>query len=344
MAQTLSPRQEQILLAVVEHYIRRAVPVGSACIREVEGLPWSGATIRHELSELERLGYLDQPHTSAGRVPTDSAYRVFANRTLASAPSPKDASAFSHENPTPGQDLDVFIRQVTRALSTQSHVLGLVALPALHGVPLTELRFLPLASGRAMAVMMTRGGLVRTRFLTTGREIGQRDFERINEQIRRYAGLSLEGIRGRLSRDISRRTRSLERLFSAVLAWMTQLQEDRGKELIIDGGLNLLEQPEFSRIERIRAFLQTIEEKRLILDLVTRCLQDSSPSVLIGAELSEESMADCGIVAVPYGSGDTSGVVGLIGPKRMDYSGGLTLAAATAAFLTTTLLTEATHG
>jgi heat-inducible transcriptional repressor len=343
MAATLSPRQEQILLAVVGHYIRRAVPVGSVCIRD-EGLAWSGATIRHELSELERLGYLDQPHTSAGRVPTDAAYRVFADRTLAASPSAGDEVFLPLDGPKPGQDLDAFVRQVTHALSSRSHVLGLIALPALHGVPLTELRFLPLEGGRAMALMMTRGGLVRTCFLTTGREIGRHDFERINEQCRRYDGLSLEAIRGRLSRDISRRTRSLERLIGAVIDWMTQLQREQGKELIVEGGLNLLDQPEFSRVGRIRAFLEAIQEKRLILDLVTRCLQDSCPSVLIGSELSEEAMADCGVVAVPYGTGEGAGVVGLIGPKRMDYQGQLTLATATAAFLTSTLLTETVHG
>ncbi len=326
-ARSLSEREQVILRLVVRSFIETAGPVGSRTLARRYPLGLSPASIRNTMSDLEDLGYLGHPYTSAGRMPTQWGYRAFVDELMAAPElSPVEKQLIKAKLDQMMGDTEELFRESSRLLGRMSNLLGVVLSPRISAGVLERLDVVPLSSSRVMIVISVRSGLVKTIIFETDVVLKRRDLDRVVALLNeRLAGLRLEEIR----RTYARRTRGLDDdrtgIVRLILNESTTLFGESVEGRLRHGGTQqILTQPEFQQTEDVRRLIELIENEGYIVQLLEgqhAALNGETGQALvsIGRENSDEKADKYSIVTAQYQVGETIGTVGILGPMRMDY-------------------------
>lgn len=325
----LSARSLRILAALVREHIETGEPVGSRAIVRSGGFDISPATVRNELARLEERGYVLQPHTSAGRVPSDLGYRAYVDMLLQSRPATRRRApaleADLRERAGAVALLDDVLSYVSHVVSRASHHVGFAIAPQHARATFQHIDFVPLAGTAVLAVVVSRGGVSR-RVVDLGRRVPPEQMREVANYLNQsFAGLALEELRARLAEALSDDATAREALGSRALALARVTFEDplHDQPIYIEGAASLIDERYVAggiSLGTMRALLRMVEEKRRLVQLLSTCLADPGLSVVIGREHGAHDLREVAIVASTYSDGDRVGGVGIIGPVRMHYA------------------------
>ncbi len=321
----LSDRRQKVLAALIEEYVARALPVGSRTLTERYHLGVSSATIRNELSVLEDGGYIAQPHTSAGRIPTDFGYRAFVDDLLAHQSAEGEdehCRAAADKLREQASELDQLVERTSAALTRLTDCLSVVLAPSVLDLDIKQLSLISLTPYRALAVIVTEDGQVFNRQMDFAEEVSSDELARVQRLLNDvFAGNSLHDIEGGFDASLS--SAFSDPLVCAVLdEVLSCLKEGDGSRAHRLGLSSLIAQPEFSSSSALLPVMQVLEDETVLLHILDDAARNDScsPSVRIGSENEAEALSGVSVVATRYGRGDAAGVVAVIGPTRMDYS------------------------
>ncbi|MCS6908250.1 MAG: heat-inducible transcriptional repressor HrcA [Anaerolineales bacterium] len=317
----LTERQRLILALIIREYIETAQPVGSETLQKRYHLEASPATIRNEMAVLTEKGYLRQPHTSAGRVPTEEGYRYFVRQLMGHIDLPPDTKrTIAHQFYQAGYDLDRWMRLAASVLAQQAKAASLVTAPHVEQARFKHLELISTRGRQVLMVLVLAGGDVRQQMLTLAEPVSQEQLStaasRLNQLL---SGLGPEAISA-LNAPLDALEQDLVRLIVEELHHSSQIL---GSEVYRDGLTNVLAQPEFAESEAARRALRILEERPLLEDLLTRTLETTNVGgvqVLIGGEGTWEELRECSMILARYGApGLATGALGVLGPIRMAY-------------------------
>jgi heat-inducible transcriptional repressor len=320
---TLDERHRGILFAVVTEYIASGKPVSSRLIARRYTINLSPATVRNALADLEEADLLHQPHTSAGRVPTDAGFRCFVD-AMASAgeisAAHRAALIQRLQDLEPGADA---VRETGQLLSRLTGTATIIARRPVVEAVLDQLRFMRLSGGRALAVLVTRSGAVENRVVATEMNVDDYTLERVNNYLAEVVGgRTLRSIRDVLASRLATEQGQydvLRRQAQKMVDATVEGQVERA-QVVIEGQGALFDRPEFGDAEKIRGFLSAFEEKQKLLELLEQTLRADGVQVFIGSEAALDEVRDIGVITSPYRRGGSSvGSLGIVGPTRMDY-------------------------
>ncbi len=317
----LTPRDREILKDVILTYILNAEPVSSRSVSKQGRLGLSAATIRNVMADLEEWGYLMQPHTSAGRVPTAAAYHLFIESMMQARKVPAKERRYIEEN-LRGGGADQIMETASHLLSELSHQVGIVVTPAVCDTVLRAVSFVPVSGRRVLCVVVSSTGFVDNKILELEEEVPRDELVRISNYLtENFAGQTLRQIRDRLLRMMAEERAQMDRMLALAIELAQQgLDLPAGPEVLVDGAPSLLSHPEMTDIQRVRRMFDAFADKARLVKLLNGCLQGNGVRVLIGADSELTSELDFSVVATPYGMGDqTLGTLGIIGPSRMEY-------------------------
>ncbi|MFC2038034.1 heat-inducible transcriptional repressor HrcA [Chloroflexota bacterium] len=314
----LTPRQQLILGLVIREYISAAQPVGSKTI-EAYGLGVSSATIRNEMATLEEYGHLSQPHTSAGRVPTEAGYRYFVERLMRESQLPLDEQrTIRHQFHQVGVDREQWMRLAASVLARTSQSAAVVTSLKTEQCRLRHLQLISIHETMAMLIVVLEGGLVRQQILTLDEPINQDTLTQIANRLNDLCvGATIQRVTA-----CRRQLGALEQqILDVVIQVMNRVDDQANLHLYRDGLSNILYQPEFSVPESARNVIHLFEDRTLLEDLLTDMLEVGGVQVVIGGEGRWTELRECSLVVSPYGvTGEAIGALGVMGPMRMPYS------------------------
>jgi heat-inducible transcriptional repressor len=323
MQDGLNERSKHILEAIIEDYIGTAEPVGSRTISRRSDLGLSPASIRNVMADLEELGFLASPHTSAGRVPTDKAYRLYVDSLLAVGPVGRgERDAIRRHCRLTGKDMGAALKEVSRMLSSISHYTGIVAAPRFTANVFRHIEFIRLGGRRLLAILVSRNGTVQNKIIEAVDEFTGEDLVRMANYLNGLLqGLTIAQVKGRIVQEMASDKIRYDALLADALRLSQQTIPEGDEELFIEGQANILDLPEFADVHRMREVFRAFEEKGQLLELLDRCLTAPGVNVFIGAEAHLNAMSGMSLITATYATGkDTLGVLGVIGPTRMGYS------------------------
>jgi heat-inducible transcriptional repressor len=321
----LDTRHLQVLRLVVHEHIVSGQPVGSVRVAERSGLGLSAATIRKVLGKLEDDGLLVKPHTSAGRIPTDSGYRVFVDQVLDSPdPMPRvETDGIDLALSNRGETTEM-LGEASRQLSHLSQQVGLVLAPDVKQIRLRRLEFVRVDRRRVTAILLGRSGIVHHRTLVVDPPMEQPELDRIGRYLSEaFAGKTLPQILRDLVRHLKQERATFDRLQqqSLMLCREAVSADLEVAAVFIEGASNLLDSPEFADIDVIRSLFRTLEQKQRLIELLQRMLVSPGVQVAIGEEIPVADLAHCSIVTSSYGTPGRR--LGTIGVSAGDCAGGL---------------------
>jgi heat-inducible transcriptional repressor len=318
----LSERQQMLLKMVVDAHVKLGQPVGSKWLAERPNVSWSSSTIRYELAVLEELGYLDHPHTSAGRVPTDAGYRLFADALLREGPQPSErGELFELELSTMRREVETAMRATTETLSQVTDLLAAVSAPPLHTATIRRVEVLLLQEQVALIVIITSTGAVSKRAFTFEEALdpGLADWAAsyLNE---RLGGMDLGALTLRSKLDSPELSKTERDFVGAISPAFSDLAETVEQTVYVEGAVRLLAGRDFGDVGEMNDLLRLLERRVTLLSLLRSALDEPSLYLRIGHENQAPELHSASIVAASYGLGHrTLGTVGVIGPVRMDY-------------------------
>lgn len=319
-------RQAEVLREVVRQHIRSGEPIGSAAVTRGARLGLSPASVRSVMAELEERGLLCRPHASAGRIPTDRAYRLYVD-SLQPRPRMAPTEAQAIEQALAGSRGELFV-EASRQLSRFSQQVALVLAPDLDRIVVDHLELVRLDAQRVMAIVVARSGVVHNRILPVDEPLDPAELERIGRYLStEFGGLTLPAMRAALERSLGQERAIYDRLLARSLE-LGRRAVDLGHEaeLFVEGASNLLSLPDFADLEQLRALLRTLEDKRTLIDLLERLIESAGVQVVIGQENPLFDLTRCSLVASTYGAGGrVLGSVGIVGPIRMPYGRAMAL-------------------
>ena len=335
--QELNERERRVLEAVIQCYIETAEPAGSRMLTRRFGLGVSPATIRNTMSDLEEKGYLFHPHTSAGRIPTDKAYRVYVDSLMHLAPVlTPDHSRLAEEISSGGSAIATILRRAAQSLGVLTQELGVALGPRLDSAVLQRLELVRVSSERILMVLTLGGGAVRTIFVEVKGEIAESALAEVTLVLNeRLAGLKLSEIRTTLAnrlRDSAAGTdsRELLNIFVQEGDQLFDLAVPVDEENIVIGQTShLAEQPEFATGARMRRLIELTETRERLAELLRQRSENPGISITIGNEHDDPRLENFTIVTSEYRAGAFAGVIGVIGPTRMPYDKVIALVAHT---------------
>lgn len=323
MTVTIDERHRRILFAVVTEYIASGKPVGSRSIAKRYAIQLSPATIRNVLADLEDVDLVHQPHTSAGRVPTDAGFRFFVDAMATAShisAAHRDALMQRIVDLEPGADA---VRATGQLLSRLTGTAAIIAQQPASEVTLDQLRFLRLGGNRTLAVLVARSGGVENRVVSTELEIDDHTLERVNNYLRELVhGQTLRSIRDALAVRLASEQGQYESLRTQAqrMVEATVDGEAEAMQVVIEGQGALFDRPEFGDAEKIRGYLSAFEEKEKLLELLEQTLMAEGVQVFIGSEAALQDIRDISVISSSYRrDGSSVGSFGLVGPTRMDY-------------------------
>ena len=318
----LDERKFLILQAIIDDYITTAMPVGSRTISRKSGVGFSPATIRNEMSDLEELGYLDQPHTSAGRVPSVKAYRLYVDHLMKVGRLSNDEREQMHEHLNHrSQQVESVIRSAANVLSDATHYTSVIVAPKLRTLRIKHVQLVPVAEKTALMIIVTNAGIVKDAVIRVPEGLDADHLYAISKMLTdRLADKPLEAVRQSFSELLRDAEINRKLLGEALSVIERKLEQEDASDVVIGGSSNLLSYPEYSDVEKARNFLSVLESKDTIRKLVGRD-GGMEVTIRIGPENGVPELADCSIVTAHYRVGDnSSGTLGIIGPTRMNYN------------------------
>jgi heat-inducible transcriptional repressor len=319
----LSERAQHLLKVLVERYIRDGQPIGSRALTRDSGLGLSPATVRNVMADLEELGLLEAPHTSAGRVPTIRGYRVFIDSLL----TVKDLSAieadYIHRTLDAEENAEQVIQAASGMLSSLTHLAGIVTLPRQDALILRQVEFLPLSGRRILVILVVNEREVQNRILHVDRDYQEGELQRVANYLNQhFAGRPLEDIAKHLTRQLRAEEAELQTTFESVLELSGMAFEvvPRGVDYVLSGETNLIGNEDLADVRKLKEMFEALTRKREVLNLLEQCLAAAGTQIFIGDETGFQVLDECSIVTAPYTrNGRIVGVLGVIGPTRMAY-------------------------
>lgn len=336
----MDERKQKILQAIIDCYIASAEPIGSRTISRRYGFGLSPATIRNEMSDLEESGYLEQPYTSAGRIPSQKGYRFYVDCLMGKEElKDEEIKLIKSGYETNTTELEYFIQLTSKMLSCLTNYTAVALKPDLQKSRLKHLQLLPITRNQVLIVLITDTGLVENRLIELPQTIDEDSLYRISNFLtQKFKGLSAEQINqfclNKLERDFLR----YQEVIAEVLQFLQQnFTSSYSERIFLGGATNMLFQPEFRDLEKARAILDLLEQDELVFHLMAES-SDDGVSVTIGDEIKHEEMKDCSVVTANYKIGERRiGTIGIIGPTRMEYSKVIAVVDLTAKVLTKVL-------
>ena len=317
----LDQRKLQILRAIIDEYILSASPVGSKTISRSAELNWSPATIRNEMADLEALGYLAHPHTSAGRIPSDKAYRLYVDRMLESAAlSDTEMQVLKSYYRDRIDGIESVLHSTAEALSAITHYTAVVMMPDMAANRLRHLQLVPLAEGKALSVVVTDAGVARDAVIDIPRDMTPDELESLSRTItQRCYNCRMTTVADVMTKEIGAELHSRGDFLKTLLTRLSESQS--GSNMVaFSGARNMLQYPEYSDVGKAKSFLATVEERDSIYKMLKKA-SDMEFTITIGSENEQEGLQDCSVVTATYRVNDVPfGTFGIIGPTRMDYN------------------------
>ena len=330
-------RGQAILSAVIKEHLKTGEPVGSRTIsdRYAHAAGWSAATIRNVMGELEEAGLVEQPHTSAGRIPTDKGYRFYVDHMLGETQLSKtDKAAINSFLGVSGNDAsstpDRLMEKTSHLLSALSENVGIVVSPSLADNVLQHIEFMRLADNRILVVLVSAPNIVHNKIIRIDQKLSQAELERTARYLNtEFGGKSLIAIRAEIL-ELMREEKALydKLLRNAILLCDRSLEGEEATtaEVYVDGASNIITKPDFADAERMRELFRTFEEKSHLIKILNECVARDHPfasdvQVVIGREHIAPSMQACALITAPYriGPGEATGALGVVGPMRIEY-------------------------
>lgn len=320
-----SDRGQHLLRVLIQRYIREGQPVGSRTLAKDAGLDLSPATIRNVMSDLEDMGLVSAPHTSAGRIPTPKGYRLFVDTLVRyRPPGDREIQRIRAQIRGESSNPEGFVAAISAMLSEFTSMAGVVTVPRAPRVTLRQIEFLPLSENRVLVILVVNDREVQNRILQTDRNytaselIEAQNF--INEH---YAGLVLEKVRTRLLEDLETTRDSMNQTMHEIISVAQSAMDGSGgaeNSYVVAGETKLMDFAELSDVGTLRGLFEAFSRKRLILDLLDRSINANGVQIFIGEESGYRIFDGCSVVTAPYHmDDDTIGVLGVIGPTRMAY-------------------------
>lgn len=329
----LDGRARHLLRALIAQYVRDGQPVGSQVLARHAGLDVSPATIRNVMADLEELGLVAAPHTSAGRVPTAQGYRVFVDSLLELKPlDERDVERLRAEL-APATGTQALLANVSTLLSGLTHFVGLVTVPRREEFAFRHIDFVPLDGRRLLVILVFTDHEVQNRVIEVGRAYAPSELEQIANYLNaHYTGLPLAAIRERLVAEMAQARSDMDRLMAAAIdVAAAALREDTREDMLVSGQSNLLGVQELGDVERLRGLFDAFQRKQELLRLLDRCIHADGVRLFIGEESGLGPLGNCSVIAAPYAAnGRVLGALGVIGPTRMQYERVIPMVQATA--------------
>ncbi|MBI2163282.1 MAG: heat-inducible transcription repressor HrcA [candidate division NC10 bacterium] len=341
----LNARHQGVLRAIVLDYIRTAEPVGSRIISRKYGFALSPATIRSTMADLEELGYVAQPHTSAGRIPTDRGYRLYVDR-LMDRPQLSRAEVERIEQqvaPSTGEIAEM-LRETGKLLSALSPYVAVVLAPCLHESQFRRVEFVSLARDQVLVILLTDTDLVHHKVVSVDEVMAQEELDRIARYLTGLLqGHTLREVRDLLVAQMAEEKAQYDRLLARALRLGAKaLEAETEADVYVAGAAHIADQPEFADIAKMKALFSAFEEKSKLVKILNDCLTDEDFKIFIGSEIPVRDIQGLSVIAAPYRRRDrVLGVLGVLGPTRMDYGRALAVVETTAKLLSRALTERA---
>ncbi|MGR9115997.1 MAG: heat-inducible transcriptional repressor HrcA [Gammaproteobacteria bacterium] len=322
-SQVLNERSLQLLKALVERYIHDGQPVGSRVLSKDSALKLSPATIRNVMADLEDLGLIHSPHTSAGRVPTVSGYRLFVDSLLTVKPLESSELSLLRKSLAARGDVNEVISVASKLLSEVTRMAGVVTLPKRELVSLRHIEFLPLSNTRVLAIFVTNEQEVHNKIIHTAKQFSASELQQAANYLNSvYSGLSLAAVKKAVIKELQDAQEKMNKEM-LVAVQMAKLALDEGKtkeDYVLSGETNLMGFSELSDMERLKQLFDAFNQKRSIIHLLDQCLSAEGVQIFIGEESGYHAFDRCSLVTKSYSIDDeVVGVLGVIGPTRMAY-------------------------
>ena len=315
----LGQRKQLILQAIVEDYIRSNTPVGSRTISKKSGLGVSSATIRNEMADLEEMGYLIQPHVSAGRIPSDRAYRLYVDQLLKGGMREEERESARSYFTSRVHDMEDVLSLCAQTLSELTRYTALVMTPRQSDLKVSALHLVPVGEATALLIIVTDTGMVRETTLRVSDRLNADSLFAISRMLtEKLRDLSLRQVQDMLY-GYAAHGGADARVLSGIAELAGQIEKQTDMDRITVGGAhNILYYPEYADVTRARAFMDTLERKESLLNLLR---PQEGVAVRIGYETGMKELSDCSVITAPYRMGRGHvGAIGVIGPTRMDYA------------------------
>ena len=323
--QQLDARTQHLFRVLVQSFIQDGQPIGSRTLARASELDVSPATVRNVMSELENLGYLHSPHTSAGRVPTAQGYRLFVDTMLEVKPlNSSMVSGLKSRLTSPQETTQGVVETATSLLSSLTHMAGVVTVPHHHKAAFTQIEFLSLSDQRVLAILVVDKKEVHNRIINLDREYSSSELrEAANYLNDVLAGRTLQEVRKILLSDLDAVRHDMDQLMRTAITLGEKIftqEEDSSPNYIIDGQTNLMEFEELSSVDTLRGLFDAFNHKKEVLHLLDRCICATGVQIFIGSESGYQVFDDCSVVTAPYHANlDVKGVLAVVGPTRMAY-------------------------
>lgn len=320
----LGERGENLLKTLIELYITEGQPVGSRTLARHTDLNLSPATVRNVMSDLEDMGLIQSPHTSAGRVPTQQGYRLFVDSLLTVKPLSNNAVESIQSRLTTESDPQMLLASASEMLSKVTHFAGLILVPGRENARLRQIEFLKLPENRVLTIMITDDGRVQNRVIPTDRQYSESELTQAANYFNdTYNGASLARVRRALLGEMKTDSDEMHNIMKTAVTMAGKFfdeEEHETDDVVLTGEENLLNIPDLCQIDTLQKLFDAFKTKQDLLDLLDRCMRVSGISIFIGEESGYRALDDVSVVAAPYETdGSVVGTLGVIGPTRMDY-------------------------
>ncbi|HZW60122.1 MAG TPA: heat-inducible transcriptional repressor HrcA [Woeseiaceae bacterium] len=336
-------RAQFLLKVLIQRFIRDGQPVGSRTLSRDSGLDLSPATIRNVMSDLEAMGFVSAPHTSAGRIPTARGYRMFVDTMVQyKRPNEGDLRRLQEKVARSKDDTQSLMNSVSDVLSRITSLAGVVSVPKGQHTTLRQIEFLPLSDNRVLAILVINDREVQNRILYTDKSYSPDELLRAANFINaHYTGVELSEIPERLIKDLEETRDSMNQAMHDIISVAQSAMEGASSPkagFVVAGETNLMDFAELSDLETLRRLFEAFQRKRMMLDLLDRSITASGVQIFIGEESGYQILDDCSVVTAPYRIDDDKiGVLGVIGPTRMAYDRVVPIVEVTAKMLSTVL-------
>ena len=328
----LDERPREILRLIIRSYVTSGEPVGSRTLARAMEWRLSPATIRNIMSDLEDEGYLSQPHTSAGRIPSEKGYRFYVNNLAESGGLTKSDERYVSRMLSESDSPEDVMSRASVVLSTISKNVGIVVAPPMAATVLKLIEFVDLTDGKILVIFVSTSGLLQRKLIRVNARYTQEELDRAGRYlVEKFSGKTLTDIRNELLHMMQAERALFDRMLSLLETWRESLDQEpvAVDSVYLQGTANIISQPEFADVDRMRLLFQMFEEKGRLVKILNECISSSSSDsvrIAIGSELGVRDMRDFTLITSAYASSDrTTGFLGIIGPTRMEYERGISI-------------------
>lgn len=321
----IGEREQQIFRLLVEQYIQDGAPVGSRTLSKMPGVNVSAASVRNVMGDLEELGLLESPHTSAGRVPTCDGFRLFVDTMLEVQPIVENELNPLKDALTPDQDDKSLIQHTSKYLSHFTNMAGVVTLPKRGATIFRQIEFLPLSEQRVLVILVVNEKNVQNRILTLDRDYSAGELQEISNYLNQtYTGKNLETVKDLLRSELEKTRASMNEQMQQMINLAGRVfdndEQPADEDVIVEGQTNLMNFSELSDREHLRGLFEAFSHKRDMYHVLERCISAEGVQIFIGQESGYGVLDMCSLVTTSYKvDGEVVGILGVVGPTRMAY-------------------------